>query len=139
MAALIKTHIAYGEAHYPAESNHHLDVDSYATEPVTLWVAFEGGACIGMIGLKALDHANGELKSMHVLPSARGTGLANRLVEDVKAAARTRGFKALWLETGSRDASAAARVLYERHGFAYCAPFADYRLDPESVFMTLTL
>ena len=42
----------------------------------------------------------------------------------------------LWLETGSRDASAAARRLYERVGFTYCPPFGSYVEDPESVFMT---
>jgi putative acetyltransferase len=29
--------------------------------------------------------------------------------------------------------------LYESFGFRYCGPFADYMLDPHSVFMTLDL
>ena len=36
-------------------------------------------------------------------------------------------------------AFAPARALYERFGFEYCAPFADYREDPHSVFMTVEL
>lgn len=32
-----------------------------------------------------------------------------------------------------------ARRLYESFGFTYCAPFADYREDPNSAFMTRTL
>ena len=31
------------------------------------------------------------------------------------------------------------RALYFRFGFVYCAPFGDYVLDPNSVFMTLEL
>ena len=42
----------------------------------------------------------------------------------------------LSLETGSQDGFAPARALYARHGFALCDPFADYRLDPSSVFMS---
>ena len=45
----------------------------------------------------------------------------------------------MFLETGSREASAAARRLYERAGFSYCAPFGAYVDDPMSVFMTRTL
>ena len=32
-----------------------------------------------------------------------------------------------------------AQRLYERFGFTFCPPFADYAADPNSVFMTLPL
>jgi putative acetyltransferase len=32
-----------------------------------------------------------------------------------------------------------AQRLYESFGFTFCAPFADYRDDPNSVYMTLEL
>ena len=32
-----------------------------------------------------------------------------------------------------------ARKLYQSFGFTFCAPFADYRDDPNSVFMTRAL
>jgi putative acetyltransferase len=32
-----------------------------------------------------------------------------------------------------------AQKLYESFGFVYCAPFGDYALDPNSVFMTRAL
>jgi putative acetyltransferase len=37
------------------------------------------------------------------------------------------------------DGFAAARALYSHFGFVYCAPFGDYVLDPNSVFMTFEL
>jgi putative acetyltransferase len=43
------------------------------------------------------------------------------------------------LETGSWPYFDPARALYTRHGFVECAPFGDYRLDPNSTFMTLAL
>jgi putative acetyltransferase len=45
----------------------------------------------------------------------------------------------LSLETGSWDHFAPARALYRSHGFVECGPFADYVLDPNSVFMTLEM
>jgi putative acetyltransferase len=30
-------------------------------------------------------------------------------------------------------------MLYQKFGFEYCEPFADYRPDPLSVFLTRTL
>jgi putative acetyltransferase len=46
------------------------------------------------------------------------------------------GFTRLSLETGSYEFFLPARKLYEKFGFHYCEPFADYQSDPNSVFMT---
>lgn len=46
------------------------------------------------------------------------------------------GIPRLSLETGSMEAFAPAWRLYERFGFEDCGPFAEYTLDPSSVFMT---
>ncbi len=53
--------------------------------------------------------------------------------------ARARGYRRLSLETGAAQAFAPAQKLYESFGFAYCGPFAGYKPDPNSVFMTLEL
>ena len=45
----------------------------------------------------------------------------------------------LSLETGSWAYFDPARRLYSKHGFVECPPFADYVLDPNSVFMSLEL
>ncbi|WP_299965212.1 GNAT family N-acetyltransferase [uncultured Roseobacter sp.] len=133
---LIEAHNAHGDAHYPAESNHHLTPDDYAVSDVDLWGAWHGPDCLGMIGLQPLGEAAGEIKSMHVGQAARGQGVAAALLEHVIRVAGERGWQSLWLETGSRDGSAAARALYEKCGFCYTEPFGTYVLDPESVFMT---
>ncbi|EEX94400.1 histone acetyltransferase HPA2 [Vibrio orientalis CIP 102891 = ATCC 33934] len=53
--------------------------------------------------------------------------------------ARQQGMTKISLETGSMAYFAPARALYEKHGFEYCEPFADYTLDPNSQFMSITL
>ena len=133
---IIREHIAHGDAHYPAESNHHVEPEAYAGSGVQLYGAWEDGTCIGIAGLKPLSDRHGELKSMHVLDQARGKGIAALLVETIIEQARKQGLNRLSLETGSREASAAARRLYERFDFAFCPPFGSYKEDPESVFMT---
>lgn len=45
-------------------------------------------------------------------------------------------YQRLSLETGAAEAFEPARRLYAAFGFTSCEPFADYVLDPYSVFMT---
>lgn len=136
---IIEAHVAHGEAHYPTESNHHIEVDDYTGSGVRLFGAWDRWHCLGIAGLKPLDERRGELKSMHVLEEARGRGVGRLLLEAVADEARRSDFETLWLETGSREGSAMARSLYEKYGFSYSPPFGSYREDPESVFMVLNL
>jgi putative acetyltransferase len=55
------------------------------------------------------------------------------------AEARRRGYRRVSLETGTMEAFAPARALYESAGFSPCAPFGTYRGGPHNVFLTLTL
>ena len=61
------------------------------------------------------------------------------MLRHIIGTARAGGMVRLSLETGSWDYFRPARALYARHGFVECPPFADYVLDPNSVFMTLDL
>jgi putative acetyltransferase len=61
--------------------------------------------------------------------------LMNHLIET----SRCRGYRRLSLETGSMPFFEPARRLYARFGFVPCGPFADYRLDPNSVFLSRLL
>ncbi len=49
------------------------------------------------------------------------------------------GLARLSLETGASEPFRPARRLYAKFGFEYCGPFADYRPDPHSIFMTRAL
>ena len=139
IADIIKVHTAYGNAHYPSESNSHVYLGDYAESGVILIGAWKDAKCVGIAGFKSLTNEHGELKSMHVLEQARGYGVGSRLIDEVITEASKRGLRRLSLETGSREASAAARKIYERVGFDYCRPFGDYTKDTECVFMTRQL
>ena len=139
VSQIIDAHVAHGNSHYPAESNHHVHSNEYAESGVMLFGVWRDGVCVGIAGLRTLSHHHGELKSMHVLESARGNGVGATLIETIIQEALKRGLSRISLETGSRDVSAAARKLYEKFGFEPCPPFGSYCEDPESVFMTKSL
>jgi putative acetyltransferase len=61
------------------------------------------------------------------------------MLSHLLAVARNRGFTRVSLETGSAFAFAPARSLYASAGFRQCEPFGDYRLSPNSTYMTLRL
>ncbi|MCF4097216.1 GNAT family N-acetyltransferase [Maritalea mediterranea] len=136
---LVEAHHAYGAAHYPAESNHEMGIEELAADNMQLFTAWLDDKCVGMAGYKDLGQGRAELKSMHVLESGRGHGVASKLMTHILELARQQKMSEILLETGSRDASAAARAMYEKVGFVYCPPFGTYQEDPESVFMRLAL
>ncbi len=139
VADLLTTHLDTMAQHSPPESVHALDLSGLQAPDVTFWAAWHGSDLLGCGALKELDGRHGEIKSMHTAEAFRGNGVGARILEHMLAEARRRSYDRLSLETGSMEAFAPARALYARYGFSYCDPFADYRGDPHSVFMTLEL
>ena len=76
---------------------------------------------------------------MRVSNAFRRRGVAATLLTFMLNEAKASGVKTVNLETGSMDFFIPARTLYARHGFIECGPFADYKADANSVFMTLSL
>jgi putative acetyltransferase len=97
------------------------------------------GTLVGCGAIKRLDGSRAEVKSMRTRPARKRSGIASLLLAHIITEAKNMGFTRLSLETGSAEFFAPARRLYEKFGFRYCEPFAGYRPDPNSVFMTRTL
>ena len=136
IAALLDEHLTDMHAITPAESVHAMDLDALRADPtVTFWSLWEDDCLLGCGALKAIDATKGEIKSMRTATAYRRRGVAARILEHIIDQAQQRGLAALYLETGSMAEFAAARSLYERYGFQYCEPFANYVEDPNSVFM----
>ena len=123
----------------PAQSIHALDLDGLRRPDVTFWTLWQGSELLGCGALKELAPDHGEIKAMRTPQALRGRGAAKAILAHLVGEARARGYHRLSLETGSMEAFRPARRLYERAGFSHCGPFAGYRPDPNSVFMTLDL
>jgi putative acetyltransferase len=137
--ALLEEHLRNMHEISPPESVHALDLDGLRQPGITFWTVWSRGELLGCGALKQLEPGHGEIKSMRTAAAHRGRGVGRAMLEHIIAEARARSYRRLSLETGSMDAFMPARRLYERFGFSYCAPFADYVEDPHSVFMTRAL
>lgn len=123
----------------PIESAHALPLDELRKPGVTFWSVMDGEAVVGCGAIKALDTDHAELKSMRTSPQRKRSGIASLLLEHILTETRAMSFTRLSLETGAAGFFLPARTLYEKFGFGYCEPFAEYRPDPSSVFMTRSL
>ena len=139
IAAFLTSHVDQLRAISPPGSSHALDLDALRKPGITFWTAKEGETLLGCGALKALSADHAEIKSMRTSPAHQNRGIASALLTHIVTEAKQTGYRRLSLETGSFDFFAPARALYTKFGFAYCAPFADYREDPHSVFMTKLL
>ena len=84
-----------------------LDADAW-------FVAFEADRPVGLVAGRARDDG-WILYSMWVAPESRGQGLAERLVNEIRAAAEDDGAREVWLHVAEDNDR--ARRLYLRLGF----------------------
>jgi putative acetyltransferase len=139
ISELINQHQQEMAIHSPQESRHVLGLKSLKKPGITFWSAWENKKLVGCVALKQLNSNQGEIKSMRATPQSRGKGVGKKLMEHIISVSKQRSYQALYLETGSMQAFEPAIKLYEKYGFSFCQPFADYKLDPNSVFMVLKL
>lgn len=86
-------------------------------------------------------------REIQQLPAEHLQGMADHspaerihaLVRHIIETATQRGYARLSLETGSGAAFEPAHSLYLNFGFEFCGAFADYRPNPFSRFMTISL
>lgn len=136
---LIREHLESMAPTAPPESRHALDLDGLRGPDVTLWAMWDGAELAGIGALKRLSQTHAEIKSMRTAKPYLRRGVASRLLSHMMREAKSSGYSRLSLETGSMEYFQPARALYASFGFAPCAPFGDYLVDPNSVFMTLTI
>lgn len=139
IAELLDAHVREMRAQTPLESVHALDLAGLRHPDITVWSARHGGRVVGCGALKLLEPGHAEVKAMRTRASHQRSGVASRLLEHLIGEATRAGVARLSLETGSAEVFRPARRLYEKFGFEYCEPFADYRPDPNSVFLTKVL
>lgn len=131
--ALLTAAEAYSASLYPAESNHHLDLDGLRADNVRFFVARRAGMALGCVALVVEPDGAGEIKSLWVDPAARGLALGRRLLDAIERAAGDEAVTTLRLETGISQHQALG--LYRSSGYREIGPFGSYNPDPLSIFM----
>ena len=136
---LISEHLNGMAQNSPPDSIHALNLEQLKRPEITFWSAWEGSELLGCGALKELGPEHGEIKSMRTSSRHLRKGVASKMLQHIIGEAKRRGYRKLYLETGSMDAFGPARHLYVSSGFRYCGPFSDYNEDPNSVFMVKEL
>ena len=136
VVALLAEHLEDAARQSPPGSVHALDIPGLRAPEVTFWTAWNAAELLGFGALKELDAVHGEVKSMRTATAHLGRGVASAILGVLVEEAKARRYTRLSLETGSGRAFEPAHRLYEKFGFRYCGPFADYSEDPFSRFMT---
>jgi putative acetyltransferase len=139
VAELLREHLHSAALHSPPESIHALDLEKLRQPDITFWSAWQDSTLLGCCAIRELDSRHGEIKSMRTAAAYQKQGVAARLMKHMLEVADRRAYERLSLETGSMEAFAPARTLYASFGFEPCGPFADYKEDPYSVFMSKKL
>lgn len=137
--ALLERHLAFAREVTPPEDVHALDIEGLLDPAVTFFGARLDGRLVGVGALKQLDEAHGEVKSMHTVEDARGSGVGRAMVDHLLSVALDRNYRRVSLETGTMEVFAPARSLYAKASFVPCEPFGEYTASPNSTCMTISL
>jgi len=123
----------------PEGSAHVLDIPGLKVSSIKFWSIWDEDTLIGCGALKFLDKYHGEFKSIRVIDDFRKKGYGFKIINHLIQEAKKLNIKKLSLETGSGIFFIPARKLFEKVGFKKCAPFAHYKEDTNSFYMSLDL
>lgn len=93
-------------------------------------LAFMGQEIVACGGFRALSEEVAEIKRMYVDPGSRGRGIGHAILAGLEHRAYASGYRAAWLETGSKQPEAIA--LYTAVGYTPIEAYGEFKLDPRS-------
>ena len=111
------------EGGFDASRDSSARVDDMAPPSGLFVIARLEGEAVGCGGFKRVDKTTGEIKRVWTAASARGLGVARRIVRTLEEAARAAGLKTMRLDTNR--ALTEARALYRSKGYRETARFND--------------
>ena len=136
---LLIKHFIELRAASPEGSAHVLDIPGLKVPSIKFWSLWENQKLMGCGALKFLDKGHGEFKSIRVHDNFRGKGKGNKVINHLIDEARKLNIKKLSIETGAGDFFIPARKLFKKTGFTVCEPFAHYKEDINSVYLTMLI
>ena len=120
----------------PEGSAHVLDINGLKVSSIKFWSLWKNEMLIGCGALKFLSNEHGEFKSIRVNDPFREKGYGIEVVNHLITEAKKLNIKKLSIETGAGDFFIPARKLFKNCGFKSCEPFAHYKEDINSIYLT---
>ena len=136
---LLIKHFVELRAASPEGSAHVLDIPGLKVSSIKFWSLWENEKLFGCGALKFLDKNHGEFKSIRIHDDFRGKGNGINVTNHLINEAKKLKIKRLSIETGAGDFFISARKLFKNCGFETCEPFAHYKEDINSVYLTKNL
>tara|TARA_B100001741_G_C16222873_1_gene445691 strand:+ start:24 stop:491 length:468 start_codon:yes stop_codon:yes gene_type:complete len=133
---LLKKHFIELRDASPEGSAHVLDIPGLKVSSIKFWSLWYDNQLMGCGALKFLENNHGEFKSIRVHDNFRGKGFGIKIVNHLIEEAKKLEIKRISIETGAGDFFAPARKLFDKCGFKPCAPFAHYKDDTNSLYLS---
>ena len=133
---LLKKHFIELRSVSPEGSTHVLDIKGLKDDTIKFWSLWEDDQLIGCGALKFLDEEHGEFKSIRLADKFRKKGNGVKIIKHLIEKAKKLNIKKISLETGAGNFFKPARELFILCGFKTCEPFAHYKKDVNSVYMS---
>ena len=136
---LLKKHFVELRAASPEGSAHVLDISGLKVPSIKFWSLWKNDQLMGCGALKFLDKSHGEFKSIRVHNNFRGKGIGIKIIHHLVDEAKKLKINKISIETGAGDFFIPARKLFGNCGFKPCPPFAHYKEDINSLYLTKVL
>ena len=133
---LLTKHFIELRAASPVGSAHVLDIQGLKVNSIKFWSLWENEKLLGCGALKFLDNGHGEFKSIRVHDSFRKKGNGIKIIKHLIDEAKKLNISRLSIETGAGDFFKPARKLFKQCNFEPCEPFAHYKDDKNSIYLT---
>ena len=133
---LLTKHFIELRAASPEGSAHVLDIPGLKIPSIKFWSLWEDKKLLGCGALKFLENGHGEFKSIRVQDNFRNKGNGIKVIEHLINEAKKLEIKRISIETGAGKFFEPARRLFEKCNFKPCKPFAHYKEDINSLYLT---
>ena len=133
---LLTKHFIELRAASPEGSAHVLDIPGLKDPSIKFWSLWEDDKIFGCGALKFLDKEHGEFKSIRIHDNFKNKGNGIKIIDHLIEEARKLDIKRISLETGAGKFFDPARKLFKRCDFKPCKPFAHYKEDVNSLYLT---
>jgi len=133
---LLTKHFVELRAASPEGSAHVLDIPGLKVSSIKFWSLWENEKLLGCGALKFLDNQHGEFKSIRVHDNFRNKGYGVKIIQHLVNKAKNLEIKRISIETGAGKFFEPARKLFKKCNFEPCEPFAHYKEDINSIYLT---
>ena len=133
---LLTKHFIELRAASPEGSAHVLDIPGLKVSSIKFWSFWENDKLFGCGALKFLDKNHGEFKSIRIHDNFKKKGEGIKIIEHLIEEAKKLDIKRISLETGAGKFFDPARKLFKKCDFKPCKPFAHYKEDINSIYLT---